>query len=234
MNDEPVECEKFTYLNYVGKCDQQDPINYEKVRVETNKDTFLKKVISEVQNNNLFNLKDPIYEPFHRRAAEVSVEKGILMWGYRVVIPVNLRSELLQQVHQSHLVIVKTKSICRSFFWWPNIDRDVEQLVKSCEACLSALPSPPKAPVISWESTEEPWSRLHIDYAGPFKDQYFFVIIDSHSKWIKVFPSKTMSADFAVTKLRELFARFGLPHEVVSDNGTKFTSRLYELSKKGG
>ena len=44
------------------------------------------------------------------------------MWGHRVVIP----EQMLSLVHRSHLGIVKTKSLISSYFWWPNIDKDVD------------------------------------------------------------------------------------------------------------
>ncbi|XP_055526910.1 uncharacterized protein K02A2.6-like [Wyeomyia smithii] len=70
----------------------------------------------------------------------------------------------------------------------------------------------------------QPWERIHIDFAGPFFDQYFLVVVDAHSKWpeVKIVQSPTTPA---VTEfLDELFSRFGDPETVVSDNGSQFTS----------
>lgn len=145
------------------------------------------------------------------------MEKDILLWRFRVVISPSQRFNLLKQVHQTHLGIVKTKSICRSYFLWPGLDN--ENLIVSCDACLSTLPNRPKASTIPWNDINEPWSRLHVNYAGPFKGFYYFVILNAYSKWILVFPSWNMTTDFTITKLRETFARFGLPKVVVSDNG---------------
>lgn len=231
QTDDTIENEKFSYLNYVNRSDPV-PIDYATILNESMNDIVLAPVIKAVRNNSLHKLCDPKFLPFRRRTNELSVEKDILMWGYRVVVPQSLRSNLLKQVHQTHLGIVKTKSICRSYFWWPGLDKDIEDLIKSCDACLSTLSSPPKAPIIPWKYPEEPWSRLHIDYAGPFKGFYYFVILDAHSKWIEVFPSTNMTADFTITKLRETFARFGLPKVVVSDNGGQFTSDEYSVFLK--
>lgn len=156
------------------------------------------KIIAANNSSNIQSYKDPFFSPFVRTANELSVENGILMWGYRVVFPKILQSHLLNQLHQSHLGIVKAKSICRFYFWWPKICDDIKKLIKSYETCHHTLSSPSK------------------NYSGPFKNLYFLVIIDAHSKWIKVFPSNTMSTDFTILKLREFFARYGLPREVIS------------------
>lgn len=54
--------------------------------------------------------------------------------------------------------------------------------------------------------------------------QYYLIVTDSYSKWPEVFKTKTITAHFTIAKLRETFARFGLPQTVVSDAGTQFTS----------
>ena len=80
----------------------------------------------------------------------------------------------------------------------------------------------------SWEWPTPPWSRLHIDYAGPFQGKMFLVVVDAHSKWMEV--SIVTSATTAVTiqNLRRMFATHGLPRTVVSDNGSVFTSNEFQ------
>ena len=69
-----------------------------------------------------------------------------------------------------------------------------------------------------------PWSRIHIDFAGPMDNLTFFVIIDAHSKWIEVFKMNSTTATATIQVLRTVFARFGIPESIVSDNGPQFTS----------
>lgn len=48
------------------------------------------------------------------------------------------------------------------------------------------------------------------------------------SKWPEVFKTHDITSKFTVSKLREVFARFGLPDTIVSDNGTQFTSEVFQ------
>ena len=66
-----------------------------------------------------------------------------------------------------------------------------------------------------------------MDFAGPFMGKQFFVLVDSHSKWLEVHPVHSTSTQAAVDKLRLIFATHGLPNVLVSDNGAAFTSNEF-------
>ena len=42
--------------------------------------------------------------------------------------------------------------------------------------------SPPRVPPHPWEWPEQPWARLHIDYADPLISNMFLITVDAHSK----------------------------------------------------
>ena len=92
---------------------------------------------------------------------------------------------------------------------------------------VSSRPLPAAAPLHPWQWPTRPWSRLHIDYAGPLDGKMFLVVIDAHSKWIEVFPVTSATAQSTVHKLRQLFSQFGFPESIVSDNGTQFTAQEF-------
>ncbi|CAK1579538.1 unnamed protein product [Parnassius mnemosyne] len=154
---------------------------------------------------------------------ELYLDNGSIMWGYRMVIPSYLRPIILKQLHSSHMGIVKTKGLARSYVWWPNIDADVEALCRSCETCASEADAPPRAPPNPWPYLP-PWSRVHIDFLGPYKGKTYLVLIDSSSKWLEIIEVARTNATSIVKVLRSIFARFGLPLELVSDQGPPFTS----------
>jgi len=61
---------------------------------------------------------------------------------------------------------------------------------------------------------------LHIDYARPFDD--------AHSKWIEAFLAKSPSSSVNIELLHSVFAQFGLPETIVSDNGSCFVSEEFQ------
>ena len=62
-----------------------------------------------------------------------------------------------------------------------------------------------------------------MDYAE--KDGvYFFVVVNAHSKWPEVFSTSSTTTHKTIEMLSHLFAAYGLPEEIVSDNGPQFMS----------
>ena len=53
--------------------------------------------------------------------------------------------------------------------------------------------------------------------------------MDSYSKWVEVFAMKKCTASEVIQKLRQVFGTFGLPCEMVSDNGPPFKSKTLKL-----
>ena len=66
----------------------------------------------------------------------------------------------------------------------------------------------------------------------PFQGHYFLVLIDAHSKWIEAFPATSPSSTVTIELLRPVFAQFGTPETVVSDNGSYFVSEDFQLFLK--
>ena len=116
----------------------------------------------------------------------------------------------------------------RSYTYWPRMDQDIEKIVKTCRACALAQKAPP-IKFQPWPKTDVPWSRIHIDYAGPLNGFYYLIVVDSYSKWPEVFKCKRPTATTTKSFLTELFARFGVPEKIVSDNGTQFTGRDFKI-----
>ncbi|CAG2234442.1 unnamed protein product [Mytilus edulis] len=63
------------------------------------------------------------------------------------------------------------KVLARGYVWWPNMDAEIEQTVRACHKCQVNRHAPPEAPMHPWEWPSNPWSRIHIDYAGPLRVQ---------------------------------------------------------------
>ena len=116
------------------------------------------------------------------------------------------------------------KALARSYMWWPGMDQAIERLARSCKACQSVKHSPAVAPLRPWTWPSKPWDRVHVDFAGPFQGTMLFVLVDAHSKWPEVYQMSSTTADKTIDVLRKIFAAYGLPAQLVSDNGPQFVS----------
>ncbi len=119
------------------------------------------------------------------------------------------------------------KAKARSYVWWPQIDEEIEQMVKTCSGCQLIRHAETPVPYSTLESPNITWRRVHIDYAGPFRGKMFLLLVDAYSKWLEVAIVTNATSTTAIEKLRAIFATHGLPETLVSDNGSVFTSEEF-------
>ena len=119
------------------------------------------------------------------------------------------------------------KRLARGYVWWPGIDTELEKCVKESKECQTQQKTPPVTPLHPWSWPEKPWSRIHVDYASPFRGKMFLLMIDAHSKWLEVHMTVSATSSATIKLMRKSFASLGLPDTIVSDNATTFTSEEF-------
>ena len=105
-----------------------------------------------------------------------------------------MRQCVLDELHESHPGIAKMKSLARHYVWWPKMDADIEQVIRVCDTCQSTRALPAVAPLHLWEWPQQPWSRLHADFAGPFQGRMFLIVVDACTKWLEVHTMKSITS----------------------------------------
>ncbi|KAG7310777.1 hypothetical protein JYU34_003593 [Plutella xylostella] len=221
-----------TYLHFASDALLLD---YNDLKKITQRDPLLSRVISYVKDGWPKETEIKELKPFFNRKNEIYIELGCLMWGHRVIIPSECRSKVLKELHDSHMGVTKTKAISRSYVWWPGIDEAIAETCARCAVCAAVADAPPAHAPRAWPWPDRPWTRLHLDFMGPIAGHTYLVLVDSCTKWIEVIKMVSTSAKQVIIKLREIFATFGLPKQVVSDNGPPFTSMEFKdfLSSNG-
>ena len=108
----------------------------------------------------------------------------------------------------------------------------VTQFIKQCPVCqkLSTLQVPIQARAFT-TATYEPHQRLNVDTIGPLPSDadgncYILVLIDTFTRWIELYPIKTVTALEAAKVLLQHFGRFGQAQELQSDNGSQFVNEI--------
>ncbi|KFD53316.1 hypothetical protein M513_05797 [Trichuris suis] len=201
------------------------PVSPKDIASATARDPILSKVRTWLMSGWPHKCPSADFAPFISKRDAFSLQRDCILFGSRVVIPSQLRQEMLRMLHRSHQGVVATKAIARSYMWWPSMASAIENMISHCSTCQSVRHLPPREPIHPWLDEEvDPWSRLHIDFAGPFRGRYLFVAMDSASKWPEAKVVSNISTSAAIRCLREIFATHGLPRILVSDNGPAFVS----------
>ena len=78
---------------------------------------------------------DANFKPYLRRKEELSVHAGCVLWGSRVVVPPQGCTKIMKELHEGHPGATRMKALARSFVWWPQLDRELENVVQSCDVC---------------------------------------------------------------------------------------------------
>ncbi|GBO20311.1 hypothetical protein AVEN_226124-1 [Araneus ventricosus] len=103
-----------------------------------------------------------------------------------LVIVEVLRGRVLDEPSNSHPGIEKMKSLDRCYVWWPKIVEDIENHVGLCEPRQQTGHAVPRALVHPCKVTTKSWSKVHIDFFGPFQGQFFFLLVETFSNWLEV------------------------------------------------
>ena len=108
------------------------------------------------------------------------------------------------------------------------MNKEIEEAVKSCQSCQENRHSPAPAQLHPWEWPDQPWNRLHVDFAGPVKGSMLLVVVVSYSKRLEVHTMPSITSSQTIEKLRSIFATHGLPKTIVSDNGPSLVSLKFK------
>ena len=154
---------------------------------------------------------------------EISSIDGLMFKGLKLIIPKDLRNEMLDKIHSSHLGMVKCKSRAREVLIWPSMNSDIEEKVSRCAICALNQPQNPKEPLIPTEIPDRPWSKIGVDLFE-FKGQHYLMSVDYFSKWPEINKLDNVSSKNVIQYMKGQFSRFGIPDSVMSDNGPQFAS----------
>ena len=170
---------------------------------------------------------------------QVAGRKGFMDKGaYRVIVPTTLRHRFLKEAHDSliggHGGFFKTAERLKAVYWWPNMDHDIEKHVSQCTVCQRAtnkgrLPNAPLHPI---PLARKPNDRVHIDLMGPLEDEdehkkYICVMTDAFTKIVRlsIVASKT-AEEVGKSILDNWVFIYGVPKEVITDQGLEFNNTL--------
>ncbi|KAL0156516.1 hypothetical protein M9458_047762, partial [Cirrhinus mrigala] len=168
------------------------------------------------------------------------VENGVLYAQCkdlkRLVLPKCCRPVVLQIGHSvpwsGHLGHQKTYTRIGTRFFWPTMYTDVLTYCQSCPVCQkTSAVCQGRAPLQPLPIITEPFKRIAMDIVGPLErsktgNQYILVVSDYATRYPEAFPLRSITTPKVIQALVQLFSRVGIPEEILTDQGTNFTSQL--------
>lgn len=186
-----------------------------------------------------------------KNGVSFDIQNGVLIRRFRheqrqvvqVLVPKSLRPKILAISHDipggGHLGVKKTLDRILASFFWPGINQDVRQYCDSCVECKKVTPVGriAKAPLQDTPITTIPFFRCATDLIGPLPEsdvgnKYILTLIDYATRWVEAVPLRGTTSKIVIEHLVEIFARIGIPAELVSDGGPQFTSKVMEDALK--
>nr|CAD41156.2 OSJNBa0064M23.1 [Oryza sativa Japonica Group]CAE03267.1 OSJNBa0011J08.22 [Oryza sativa Japonica Group] len=122
----------------------------------------------------------------------------------------------------------------RQGFFWPTALKDACDMVQGFEACqFHSKHTKLLAQALQTISLTWPFSCWGLDILGLFPRgqggyRFLFVAIDKFTKWIEARPTGEIKADNVIKFIKGIFCRFGLPHRIITNNGSQFISADFQ------
>ena len=158
---------------------------------------------------------------------ELTTLNGIVYRGTRIIIPTEMRSQMLERAHASHLGEQYTLSTAREIMYWPKMHNELIRTVKECNICQEDQPSQPAEKMMSHPIPTNPWQSVSSD-CFELDNEHYVVVVDAYSGYMDFARLKNLSGKALIEVLRPIFATHGAPAEMITDNGSNYVSREFQ------
>nr|XP_023665577.1 uncharacterized protein K02A2.6-like [Paramormyrops kingsleyae] len=198
------------------------------IKMETQKDDQLRMVEEFVKGGwpeYAKSIPSSIHS-FYKWKDFLSLSAGLLVLGNRLVIPKAMRQSILSRIHEGHQGLSKCRARAKETVWWPGISEDLRQKIETCKFCVENKRTQHKEPLQSTPLPDRPWQRIAIDLCMHQGKQYL-VVSDYYSRYLEILRLSVTTSECVIHKLKATFARFGIPEQIVSDNGPQFISEVW-------
>lgn len=154
---------------------------------------------------------------YYKIRNDIYFENGLLFFGDRVIVPSELRAEILKLIHEGHQGIVKTKLRAKSLVYWPGINDQIETVVSGCSICEKFGRANRRERMIPHPMPDRPFQKVGADIAE-YGAKNFLILIDYFSKWIEIVPISRKHSGEIIKQFKCIFATHGIPEEIIADN----------------
>ncbi|XP_060073585.1 uncharacterized protein LOC132553365 [Ylistrum balloti] len=156
----------------------------------------------------------------------------------QLVVPSTYRQKVMGLAHDSmmagHLGAKRTSDRIMAEFYWPGAQSDVTRYCRSCDVCQRTFPKGrvTKVPLGMMPLIDAPFQRVAIDIVGPLQpatdrgNRFILTIVDYATRYPEAVALKGIETERVAEALVDVYSRVGVPKEVLTDQGSQFTSSV--------
>ena len=156
----------------------------------------------------------------------------------QLVVPAPYRKLVMKLGHESiiggHQGSKKTIDKILSDFFWPGVHADVTRFCRSCDVCQRTVQKGrvTRVPLGTMPLIDTPFDRISVDIVGPIhpmtnnKKPYILMIVDYATRYPEATALPSIEATLVAEALVDIYTRVGIPREVLTDQGSQFTSEV--------
>lgn len=195
---------------------------------ENEVDEFQRHLIAQIEANPDNYPDYRVVNGVIKRLEKVKDDIGCMSHRWKEYVPVSRREEVIKKVHKKlmHLGVKRSMDMIRRAYFWPNLRKSVQQVIRKCEACKSAKVRMPftRMPLGGARKAKMPFEMISIDHWGPAtrskrRNKYLLVIVDIFSKYVILEPCQDTKAEKVIQILEtKVFLQFNPPKILISDN----------------
>ena len=212
-------------------------------------DELLLEILDAQQTDqHISNIKSQLLQDDPRAIqADYTLKKGLVLQHGRILVPESDKIKLLilQSRHDhplaGHPGRTKTLSLVQRDFTWPSMKTYITEYVKTCHQCqrAKARRHKPFGQLQPLPVPQRPWSSISMDFIEqlPESEGYdsILVVVCRLTKAALFIPTTTTltATQFAKLFIANVFSKHGVPSDIVSDRGNKFTSLFWKALSNG-
>lgn len=227
--DSDTEPDVKMFINSVIEAKPMSDAKLEKIVQETKIDEELQAVINLTMSGwpdhrNRVPLEAGKFFDIRQK---LSFANGLLLFGERIVIPQSMRSDILSRIHDGHMGVNKCRERAKMSVFWPSLSAEIAELVSGCDFCQEQRPTQKHEPMIATQHPSAPWEKVATDLCT-VKGEKYCVLMDYYSKYLEITHMHSTTATNVIKHVKAIFARWGVPREIISDNGPPYDSNEWK------
>ena len=127
------------------------------------------------------------------------------MYRDRIIIPDELREEILNRLHGGHQGIVKTRALAKDSVWWPGLSTQIKTKVEDCPTCVKER-QPAHEPLDTTPVPDRPWKKLGSDIME-WEGEDYLLVVDYFSKYIELALLKNLTSETTVGHMKSAWVQ---------------------------